>query len=62
MTRSELKTSVVELARTLLADVPRRIGPLLATEKSAEACRRIIEAAIVEALAGLEDAAPGRRN
>jgi hypothetical protein len=62
MTQAEIETEVIEMMRALLADLPDRIAPALAVRESPAECEAIIRAAIIEALSGLEDAAPGRRN
>jgi hypothetical protein len=62
VTHAELEKAVNEMMRAMLAGVPDKIAPALAATESLAECEAIIRAAIIEALAGLEDAAPRRRN
>ena len=62
MTRSELEEAMIELIRELMKDIADKVAPLVAATESPAECETIIRAAIIEALAGLEDAAPWRRN
>jgi hypothetical protein len=62
VTRSELEEAVIEMTRAPLAPVGAKIAPAFAAATSQEECEKIIRAALLDALAGLENAAPGRRN
>jgi hypothetical protein len=62
MTRAELEEAAIELIRELVKDIPDKIAPAVAAATSPAECESIIRAAFLEALAGFEDAAPGRRN
>jgi hypothetical protein len=62
MTHAELEKDALALLHALLKDVPGKIATALAAAESPTECEAIIRAALLEALAGLEAAAPGRRN